>query len=187
MKQILGIVGSPRINGNTHVLVSKILDGAKEMNAKVDMIFLNKLNIKECDGCHVCWEGNQCNKNDDMIDIYQKIIESDIIIFGTPVYWYGPTGLMKLFLDRFVFFNSPENREKIKGKKAILVVPFEEENFNTVALLISLFEKSFQYLEITLIEKLIIPGVTKRGEVSEKKEIMDKAFQLGKYLCSIKT
>lgn len=184
MKQILGVVGSPRINGNTHVLVTKILEGAKQAGAKVDIIFLNNLNIKECDGCHTCLNGKQCNKNDDMINVYPKIIESDVIIFGTPVYWFGPTGLIKLFLDRFVFFNSPDNRKKIKNKSVVIVVPFEEDNFETVAPLISIFEKSFQYLEMSLVEKLIVPSVTKRGEVSEKKGIMKNAFKLGERLAS---
>ena len=62
------------------------------------------------------------------------------------------------------------------------MVSFEEKNFDTAAPLISLFEKCFQYLEINLIEKLIIPGVTKRGEISEKKELMENAFKLGKRL-----
>jgi len=182
MKQILGVVGSPRVNGNTHVLVAEILDGAEQGGAKVDIIFLNDLKIKECDGCHTCWKGDQCSKNDDMINVYPKIIESDVIIFGTPVYWYGPTSLIKAFLDRFVFFNCPENREKIKGKKAILVVPFEEESLQTAELLVNMFVKSFQYLEMSLVAKLIVPGVAKRGEVSAKKKVIENAFNLGKSL-----
>jgi multimeric flavodoxin WrbA len=48
MKKLLGVVGSPRRNGNTHILVSKILEGAKEEGAIVNTIFLNDLNIQEC-------------------------------------------------------------------------------------------------------------------------------------------
>ena len=75
-----------------------------------------------------------------MLGIYPKIIESDAIIFGTPVYWYGPTALMKAFIDRFVFFNCPENRTKIKGKKAVIAVPFEEENPDTARPVVEFFE-----------------------------------------------
>jgi multimeric flavodoxin WrbA len=182
MKKILGIVGSPRINGNTHVLVSKILEGAQNFGLKVEIVFLKDLDINECDGCHSCWKGNQCSKNDDMNAIYPKIIESDIIVFGTPVYWYGPTALMKGFIDRFVFFNCPENREKIRGKMAILVVPFEEENVETAESLIKMFEKSFEYLEMKLIEKIIVPGVGKRGEVLKKQDILNSCYDFGKYL-----
>ena len=182
MKKLLGIMGSPRINGNTHVLVSKILDGAKEKGAATDIILLKDLNIKECDGCHACWKGNECSKSDDMNDIYPRIIKHDIIIFGTPVYWYGPTALMKAFLDRFVYFNCPENRAKLKDKSAIIAVPFEEDNLETADLLVKMFEKSFEYLEIPLIEKIIVPGVTKKGEVIKKEEIIEKCYNLGKKL-----
>jgi len=182
MKQILGIVGSPRINGNTHILVSKILEGAEKWGANGDIVFLNDLEIKECDGCHSCWKGNDCSKCDDMNKLYPKIIESDIIIFGTPVYWYGPTALMKAFIDRFVYFNCPENRSKIKDLLAVLVVPFEEEDYETAEILIRMFEKCFEYLELPSIGKIIVPGVTERGEVSKKKDIMQKCLELGKKL-----
>jgi len=182
MKQILGIIGSPRINGNTHVLVSKILEGAEKEGAKGDIIFLNDLNIKECDGCHSCWKGNECSKCDDMNNLYPKIIESNVIIFGTPVYWYGPTALMKAFLDRFVYFNCPENREKIRGTAAILVVPFEEDDLETAEPLVKMFEKSFDYLEIPLIEKIIVPEVGEKGAILKKQERLDKCYELGKNL-----
>ncbi|MFX0139442.1 MAG: flavodoxin family protein [Candidatus Hodarchaeota archaeon] len=179
MKKLLGIMGSPRINGNTHVLVSKILEGAKGKGAETDLILLKDLNIKECDGCHTCWKGKECSKMDDMNDIYLRIIKNDIILFGTPVYWYGPTALIKAFLDRFVYFNCPENRAKLKGKSAVIAVPFEEDNIETADLLVRMFEKSFQYLEIPLIEKIIVPGVTKKGEIIKKEEIIQKCYNLG--------
>ena len=182
MKKILGVVGSPRKNGNTHILVSRILEGAKDEGARAEILFLNDLTIKECDGCHICWEGKQCSKNDDMIKIYPKIIESDIIIFGTPVYWYGPTALMKGFIDRFIYFNCPENRIKIKGKSAVIAIPFEEENPQTVAPLITFFEKCFQYLEMNLINKIIAPGVGWKGEILERKETLNKSYNLGRKL-----
>ena len=182
MKKILGVVGSARKNGNTNTLVSKILEGAQEAGLLTEMILLTDLDIKECDGCHTCWKGNDCSKQDDMNQIYSKISGSDIIIFGTPVYWYGPTALIKAFLDRFVYFNSPQNRIKLRGKSAIIVIPFEENDVDTAAPLITMFEKSFKYLNIPLIETVIVPGVTKKGEVAQKEDIMAHCFDLGKKL-----
>ena len=75
-----------------------------------------------------------CSKNDDMLGTYPKISQSDALILGTPVYWYGPTGLMKLFIDRFVYFNCQQNRDKIKGKSVVIAVPFEEETCETARL-----------------------------------------------------
>jgi len=182
MKKILGVVGSPRKHGNTHILVSRVLEGAKQEGATVDTLFLIDLHIQECDGCHACWEGKQCSKGDDMNTVYSKIIESDIIIFGTPVYWYGPTALMKGFIDRFVYFNCPENRVKIKGKSAVIAVPFEEENPEAAALLVAFFEKSLQYLQMNLIGKIIVPGVSGKGEILEKADRLLEAYELGRGL-----
>jgi multimeric flavodoxin WrbA len=180
MNKILGVIGSPRKKGNTHILVSRILDGAKAEGAETEMLFLGDLDIRECDGCHSCWKGRQCSKKDDMNVIYPKIIESDIIIFGTPVYWYGPTALMKCFIDRFVYFNCSENRSKIKGKAAVLAIPFEEDNIKTADLLVRFFEKSLGYLEMKIAGKILSPGVSARGDILKKEEILKKGYQLGK-------
>ncbi len=185
MKRILGVIGSPRRNGNTDLLVNHILEGAKAKGAAVNSIFLNDLTIKECDGCHLCWRGKPCPKNDDMCRLYPEIIASDVIIFGTPVYWYGPTALMKGFIDRFVYFNTPENRKKIKGKAGVLVVPFEEEEWGTVAPVVSFFEKSLTYLEIKLVEKIIVPGVCLPGEVLKQEAALAKATALGHKLSAL--
>jgi multimeric flavodoxin WrbA len=184
MKKILAVVGSPRKNGNTHILVRKIADGAKAKGAAVEELFLGDLNIRECDGCHRCWKDGVCSKNDDMCGIYPKIAESDAIIFGTPVYWYGPTGLMKLFIDRFVYFNSPANRGKIKGKSGVIAIPFEEENPETASLVIEFFEKSFAYLKMKLVGKILVPGVSKKGDILQKPEFLAGAYKLGQALAS---
>jgi multimeric flavodoxin WrbA len=182
MKRVLGIVGSPRRNGNTHLLVSKILEGAEKAGLSTECVFLRDLSIKECDGCHVCWQGKECSKKDDMNLLFPKLIENDVFVFGTPVYWYGPTALMKGFIDRFVYFNCPENREKIRGKSAVIVVPYEDMNPETVAPLELFFEKCFVYLEINLIDRLIVPGVTKKREVFNHPKYLKEAFEIGKNL-----
>ena len=97
-----------------------------------------------------------------MNEIYPKIIESDVLVFGTPVYWYGPTGLMKCFMDRFVYFNCPENRKGIKGKSAVLAVPFEDKKYETADLLVQFFERSLDYLEMKIVGKVLVPGVAKQ-------------------------
>jgi len=178
-KRILAVVGSPRKNGNTHILVSKIAEGAAENGAVVDELLLGELSINECDGCHACWKGRDCSKNDDMQGLYPKISSSDVIIFGTPVYWYGPTALMKAFIDRFVYFNCPENRKKIKGLSAVIAVPFEEDDSEIAAGVVEFFRKSLAYLEIKLIGQIIAPGVGEKGAVLRKEEYLQQAYDLG--------
>jgi len=182
VKKVLGVVGSPRKNGNTHVLVDRILEGAQERGAGTEILFLNDLDIRECDGCHACWKGQQCPKHDDMNGIYAKIIESDAIVLGTPIYWYGPTALMKAFIDRLVFFNCPENRPKIRGKSAVVAIPYEEEDPATGAAVAAFFEKCLRYLEMNLVGKIVVPGVTEKGDVLKKKQCLDQAFEIGRRL-----
>ena len=182
MVKILAIIGTPRRNGNTHILIDKLLEGAKSEGADTDSIFLNDFKITECDGCHVCWKDMECPKRDDMNSFYEKIIDSDVLIFGTPVYWYGPTALMKGFIDRLVYFNCPENREKIRGKSAVAVIPFEEEDERASLATVEIFEKSLGYLEMNLTDVLLAPGVGEKGAILEKKIILERAFNIGRML-----
>ncbi|MCC7572295.1 MAG: flavodoxin family protein [Candidatus Methanofastidiosum sp.] len=182
MTKVLGIIGSPRRNGNTHILVNRVLEGAENQGAETGSLFLNDFIIKECDGCHACWKGLECAKKDDMNGFYQKIIDSDILVFGTPVYWYGPTAIMKAFIDRFVYFNCPENREKIRGKSAVVTIPFEEDDEKASLATVEIFEKSFGYLEMNLTDVLLAPGVGEKGAILEKKIILERAYNIGKML-----
>ena len=184
MKKILAVIGSPRRNGNTHILVSKIAEGALSNGAIVDELFLGELTIRECDGCHICWKGKECSKNDDMRTIYPSIIQSDIIIFGTPVYWYGPTALMKAFIDRFVYFNCSENREKIRNLSAVIAIPFEEECLETAMPVFEFFKKSLEYLQIRLIGKIVVPGVSGKGDINQKAELLHQAYELGRAIAN---
>jgi multimeric flavodoxin WrbA len=185
MKRVLTIVGSPRNGGNTDILVQKVAEGAISKGAKVNTLHLGKVNIRECDGCHICWQGRPCPKRDDMLDICAAIIESDAIVFATPVYWYGPTALMKALIDRLVYFNCPENRVKIRGKQAALVIPFEEENAETARPVVEFFEKCLDYLEMDIAGSILVGGVGDKGDVLKKPACLNEAFELGKKLGEI--
>jgi len=178
--KVLGIIGSPRRKGNTHLLVESILKGAGDGGARTELLFLGDKMIRECDGCHACWKKKACTKNDDMNEIYEKIAGSDVIVFGTPVYWYGPTALIKGLIDRCVYFNCKENREKIKNKIAILAIPFEEDDPATADLTVAFFKKSLGYLEMHLVGTILAPGVTKRGEIKKQGQILERGYGMGR-------
>jgi multimeric flavodoxin WrbA len=182
MTEILGIVGSPRKKGNTHILVSRVLEGAAAEGADTKTLFLRRMKIRECDGCHTCWKGKPCSKRDDMNDAYSLISDSDIMVFGTPVYWYGPTALMKAFIDRFVYFNCPENRAKVRGKRAVIAIPYEEEGPEAAELVVAFFEKSLAYLEMDLVGQILAPGTGPKGAILEQEEVLIHARELGRRL-----
>lgn len=71
--QVLGIIGSPRIGGNTEVLVDEVLAGAKEAGASVERVILNKLDIKPCQACNSCYKTGHCAQKDDMESLLEKM------------------------------------------------------------------------------------------------------------------
>jgi len=179
MGKVLAVVGSPRKGGNTEILVSQIAAGAQAGGAQVEVIHLGDLHIRECDGCHACRRGRPCSKEDDMRTIYPKIAASDTIVFGTPVYWYGPTALMKAFIDRFVYFNSEANRPMVRGKRAAVAVVLEETHEETWRPVLDFFARSLAYLEMTPAETIVVPGVGAKGAIRRRPERLDEAFHLG--------
>ncbi len=179
MGKILAIVGSPRKGGNTEILVSKIGEGAGTGGAQVETIHLGDLRIRECDGCHACWRGRVCSKDDDMRPLYAKIAASDILVLGTPVYWYGPTALMKAFVDRFVYFNGEANRPMVRGKRAVVAVVLEETHEETWRPVVEFFRKSLAYLEMELAETIVVPGVGAKGAIRQRPDRLEEAYRLG--------
>lgn len=183
MKNILGIMGSPRKQGNTHLMLDSLLAAARAAGAQTETILLGDLTIAECNGCHACWRTGRCAKSDDMNPLYGKIAASDVLVFATPVYWYGPTALMKAFLDRFVYFNAPGSGQ-LAGKEAALLIPFEEDDPRAADLIIALFERSLAYLDMRLAGTVIAPGLLKKGEIAERAEIGELTAALGRKLAA---
>ena len=176
--RVLGLVGSPRKGGNTDLLVSRILDGATASNHLTERVYLYALDISPCVDCRSCQKGKfQCAIDDGMQRLYPKLESADAIVFGTPLYWYGPTGKVKLMMDRLRPFVASR---KLKGKKAIVVVP-SEEGADACDHVIGMFELSFEYLGIKLIDKMLVKAYEK-AEVKEQPETLNRAFELGKAL-----
>jgi multimeric flavodoxin WrbA len=180
--KLLAVMGSPRKNGNTDILLSHLVDGAKAAGADVETVRLGEISIRECDGCHACWRGRDCSKDDDMRRLYPKIMAADVLVLGTPVYWYGPTALMKAFIDRFVYFNSEANRTRIRGKKAAVAIVLEEDKQATWQPVVDFFSNSLGYLEIPLAGTIVVPGVGEKGAIRAKTDRLDEAGRLGRLL-----
>ena len=98
--KVLGIVCSPRVEGNTAILVREALDAAQDGGAEVELLSMAGLNIAPCDGCRSCRDGVECQIKDDMEPIYQKMKEADGIIVGTPVYFWSVSAQAKILIDR---------------------------------------------------------------------------------------
>ena len=84
--KILAVSCSPRKNGNTMAMLEKALEAARGDGAEVELYSVADKDIRPCDGCWYCRDKNQCHIKDDMQELYDKLVEADGIIFGTPIY-----------------------------------------------------------------------------------------------------
>lgn len=176
--KVLGLVGSPRRNSNTDILVTQILGGAQASSHQTEKLHLYDLQIAPCVDCRACKTGKpQCIIKDNMQTVYPKLENADVIVFGSPLYWYGPTAQMKLLIDRLRPY---VESKKLASKKAIVVVPAAEEA-DACCFLVGAFELSFEYLEMEMIGKLLVKAYEK-AEVAKQPEVLKAAFELGKAL-----
>jgi len=99
--RILGINGSPRGEKSmTLKLVKSVLEGANEAGAEVELVDLCNLNIEYCNACAVCYRTGKCTKEDDFEELYEKILESNGLVLGSPVYFNSVTAQLKTVIDR---------------------------------------------------------------------------------------
>ena len=101
--KILALMGSPRKQGNTDLLINEILAGAENAGHQHEKLDLYDHEISPCTDCRDCKIG-ACSIDDDMLDLYPKIESANVIIFGTPLYWYGPSGCL--------LYTSPSPRDR---------------------------------------------------------------------------
>jgi len=102
---LLAFHGSPRQNGNSHALLQELIRGANETGVKVEQIAAQDINLKYCTGCLKCNLIKQCAiRDDDWQDLSQKILEADVLVFASPVYFHHLTTPLKKILDRFRSF-----------------------------------------------------------------------------------
>lgn len=176
--KILALIGSPRREGNTDILADQILLGAKTMGHATEKLYLYDYEILPCIDCRGCKRDRYvCVLKDGMEEIYEKLLDCDLLVFGTPIYWYGPTAKMKLLIDRLRPFIASG---KLKGKRGIVVVP-SEEGPGCCGPLMELFRMSFDYLGMIMAGDILAKAYEK-GEIKENAKDLERAYRLGKSL-----
>ena len=99
-KQVLIISTSPRKGGNSDTLADAFAQGAREAGHRVEKISLYDKAIGFCKGCLVCQGTRRCVIRDDADAIARRMLTADVLVFATPIYYYGMCGQMKTMLDR---------------------------------------------------------------------------------------
>ncbi len=99
--KVIGFIASPRKEGNTAWIVNKILEGAKEKGAETQSWYFNDLDIKPCQSCYGCKQGDlRCVINDDMQKLYDALEHADALVLGSPTYMGQMSAQAKIFTDR---------------------------------------------------------------------------------------
>lgn len=178
--QILGISGSPRLGGNTEMILKETLSAAAEEGAEVTFISLSDYQLKPCNACGTCFETKKCTIQDDSEKLYQQVVKADGLVLGSPSYFQSVTAQMKTFIDRIGYLNLARGRKDFKGKVGAAIAVARRSG------LASTWSQMNMFLTAT---RMIVPSGGRvfavgrgKGEVAKDKEGVETARYLGKMM-----
>jgi len=183
--KVLGIMGSPRIKGNTDLLLGEALRGAQSQGAGVKKLVVDKLKITPCREYYGCLRDGNCVIRDDMDEIYPQLLDADVIIVASPMFFYGITAQLKALVDRcqamwvrrYRLHNLPESARK--GAFIAVGATKGKNLFEGSVLTVKYF---FEAIGADYADELLIRAIDKRGEIKEHPTALADAFELGKRL-----
>jgi multimeric flavodoxin WrbA len=178
----LGIVGSPRKNGNTEILTAHTLRAIAEEGLETELLRLAGLDIRPCDECLVCRQGKPCPIKDDVVPIYAKMREADAIIVATPVFFSSAAALTRALLERVGYMGYDEKPFTGKVGGPLVVARRAGQNFTFAELLLWFH-----------IMGMVMPGSTywnvafgrNKGDVSSDEEGLETAWNFGKNVARV--
>lgn len=183
--KVLGIMGSPRLGGNSDLLLDEALKGASGAGADAEKILVDRMKIAPCKEIYHCLVDGTCPLKDDMQDIYPKILAADVIIVASPIEFYTVSAqtltLMSrcqaLWARKYVLKNLdiPVKKGAFIGVGATKGAKL----FDGPRLTVKYF---FEAINAELNEELLVRGVDKKGEIKDHPEQLAAAFELGKRL-----
>ncbi len=175
MKKVLILSGSPRKGGNSDLLCDEFLRGAKEAGNDVEKIRVAEKKIGYCTGCYYCQKScGVCAVKDDMAELLQKMIDADVIVFASPVYFYSVNAQLKTVIDRTV-----ARWLEVKNKEFYYIVTCADEDRKAQERTIECFRGYAECVE-GAVEKGIIygTGVYQKGEIKGTSAMKD-AYETG--------
>lgn len=175
-KKVLILSSSPRRNGNSDTLSNEFMRGATEAGNQVEKIFLKDKRINYCTGCSVCsMYQKPCPQNDDAAEIVEKMIQADVIVMATPVYFYSMSAQMKTMIDRCC-----ARYLEIKDKDFYFIVSAAEEDRALMERTIDGFRGFLDCLEnVRECGTVYGTGAWKMGEIKDK-AAMQEAYEMGR-------
>ncbi len=176
-KKVLIISTSLRANSNSEILAREAERGAKEAGCEAEFVTLKDKEIKFCKGCMACQKLGKCVINDDANEITEKIKNSDVIIWSTPVYYYEMSGQMKTLIDRAnsLFCSNYRFRE------VYVITTSADSSDGVVQTVINGVNGWIACFNgVKLAGFLDGGGLESPNDALNRKDLMEKAFNLGK-------
>lgn len=177
-KKVVVLSTSLRTNSNSELLAKSFVEGAKEAGNEVEYISLKNKDIRFCIGCLACQKTGHCVIKDDVTDIMNSVLEADVVVWSTPIYYFEMSGQMKTLIDRL----NPMYSKDYKFRDVYLLATAAEEGDEV-------FEKVITGLNgwIDCFEKTSIKGTVLAGGVSDSGAIsgndkLKEAYDLGSHV-----
>jgi len=189
MLKVLGIFGSPRRGGNTDILLEEALKGAEMEGAEVERLHLTDFNIIPCRECLQCSNDGKCIILDDMQKIYPKLLEADVIILASPVFFYGVTAWAKALIDRcqalwsrkYILKDESLGKEG-KRRKGFLISVGGTKGQRVFEGAILTAKYFFDVLNSEYVGELVFREVDAKGDILKRPEALQQAFEAGRKL-----
>jgi multimeric flavodoxin WrbA len=157
----LALIGSPRPNGNTAAAVHDVIETLAAEAIPTDELDLSQVRIEPIADCRACIEAGACSRDDDFDAVMKRVYAAELLVLGTPLYWYGPSAQLKLLLDRWSCLLDREEeafRARMRGKRVAIVVAQGERGFYEVAPCLQMLDWSVQYLHMHLVSRIVVIG-----------------------------
>lgn len=174
-KKIVVVIGSPRSSGNTEIMADAFVNGAKENGNQVTVYKLGEMKVNGCLGCEYC-SGHQgkCVQMDDMQKIYPALYDADMLVFASPLYYYGFSSQIKAMIDRlYVTITKP-----LKLNECMLLADCYDDDFAVFEPMLVNYKVICKYLNWEDRGILTLSGVKKKGAMINHPRL-DEARQLG--------
>ena len=174
--KIVVLKGSPRPNGNSNALVDEFIRGAKENDHEVFVFDCTHHHVGGCLGCDKCGMSHPCVQRDDFDLLRPELIEGDVIVFATPIYYFGVSGQLKNIIDRFY-----SAHDVMGHKKTYFFATMGNPNVHVADPSVDMYDKMVRYLGWTDGDKILANGIWAKGAIKGAK-FMDMAYNYGKEL-----
>ena len=129
---IIVLQGSPNTDGSTALLAAEFAKGARQAGHSVRVVDVATQDIAPCTGCVACGYGGPCALSDDFDALRKDILAADMVVFATPLYYYGMTAQLKAVIDRFCSANPGISGKHLKS--ALLAVAWNDDDWTFDAL-----------------------------------------------------